>query len=52
MLPGNLCPIFLHRFLHPAAWNADVMVRNLTGIFDNKDRDHTPGVVEQKAGSC
>lgn len=40
-------PPFLHPFLHPAGWNADVMARALAAIFNKEDKGHTPGVVKQ-----
>lgn len=50
MLECALCSPFLHSFLHPADWNADVMGRALAAIFNNEDKGYTPGVVKQSSG--
>lgn len=34
-------PLFLHPFLHPAAWNAEVMARALATIFNYEDKGLT-----------
>lgn len=49
MLECALCRPFLHPFLPPADWNADVMAMALAATFHNEDKGRTPGVVKQSS---
>lgn len=54
LLASFLCPYFLCSFLHPAAWNVNVMTGALVAILGPKNKDPILGNVElswKKVGS-